>query len=113
MFVKVINIFDNSAFQRATDSNIVEHREMLHILAQSHPAGMRADGNTEFRRQQQNCQDFVDASNTTCIDLADAERIGLKELLEEDAVLHHLARGDLYWSHCLGDGSMAEHIVWT
>ncbi len=113
MLVEVIDVFDDPALQRAADGDIVEHGQMLHIFAESHPSGMRADRNAEFRRQQQDRKYLVHAANTTGIDLADAERVRLQELLEEHAVLHHLARGDLDRRDCLGDGGMPEHVVRT
>ena len=105
MLVQVINVFDDPALQRATDSDIVEHREMLYIFAEPYPAGVRTDRNTKLCRQQQNSQHFVDAANTTGVDLADANGICLKELLEEYAVLHHLAGRDLDWCDRLGNGA--------
>src|SRR5690349_14370811 len=74
---------------------------------------MRADRNAEFSGHQENRQDFVDASNAAGIDLADADGVLLKELLEDDTILHVLTGGNTDWRYCSCNGSMTENIIWT
>src|SRR5689334_2970826 len=74
---------------------------------------MRADWDAELCSHQENCQDFVNSSDAAGIDLADADGVGLKELLEDDAVLHMLASGNTDWCNCSCNGSMTKNIIWT
>jgi hypothetical protein len=52
MLVQVVHVFDDSSFHRARHRDVVEHRQVLHILAQPDAAGMRTDWHVERRRQQ-------------------------------------------------------------
>src|SRR5437588_4140942 len=74
---------------------------------------MRADWDTELCRHQKNRQDFVYSANAAGIDLAGADSVGLKELLEDDTILHMLAGGNTDWRNCSCNGSMTKNIVWT
>ena len=55
---------------------------------------MRADRDAELRGQQQHRDHLVDAADAAGVDLADVDRLGLEELLEDHAVLHVLAGRD-------------------
>ena len=61
MLVQMIDILDHAALARAADADVVDHREMLHIFAQSYAAGMRTNRQIVLRRHEHYGQDFVDA----------------------------------------------------
>src|SRR5213592_1920573 len=48
MLVQVIHVLDDAILERPTDADVVEDRKVLHVLAQPHAAGMRADGDANF-----------------------------------------------------------------
>ena len=64
---------------------------MLDLFAQSDAASVRTDRDAELRRHEQHGQDFVDAAESTAIDLAKLNCAGLQELLEDHAVVGDLA----------------------
>ena len=66
---------------------------MLDELAEPDPAGVRADRHAELRREQEDGDHLVDAAQAAAVDLAEADRLRLEELLEHDAVVHVLAGG--------------------
>jgi len=70
---------------------------MLHVLAKTNPTCMRADRDTELCGHQQNRQDFVYSADAAGIDLADTDGTGLKELLEDDTILHVLTGSNTDW----------------
>src|SRR5579884_743796 len=74
---------------------------------------MRADRDTELGRHQQNRQDFVYSADAAGIDLADADGVCLKELLEDDTILHMLSGGNTNWRNGSCNGSMTKNIIWT
>src|SRR5438105_12853000 len=86
---------------------------MLHIFTKTNAARVRTDRDAEFGSHEENGQDFVYASDAAGIDLADADGVGLKELLEDDTILHMLAGGNTDWRNCSCNGSMTKNIVWT
>ena len=94
VLVQVVDPLDDAVLQRAADADEVEDGEMLHVLAEADAAGMRADRDAELRRHQDDRQHLVDAGDAARVDLADVDRLGLEELLEDDAVLHVLAGRD-------------------
>src|SRR5689334_21810211 len=48
VFVEMIDILQHPVLQRAADTDIVHHRQVLHVLAEAHAAGMRADRHPEL-----------------------------------------------------------------
>ena len=48
VFVKMIYPLDNAVFQGSTDGNVVEHREVLDVLAEADATGVRADWDLEM-----------------------------------------------------------------
>ena len=48
VFVEVIHVFDHSALKAAGDSQVIEDREMLDVLAEADAARMRSDGDAEL-----------------------------------------------------------------
>jgi hypothetical protein len=69
VLVQMIGKLDDAIFQTAADVDVVEDREVLHVLAQTDAARVWADGNVEVGRQQQRCDDLVDPSQSAAIDL--------------------------------------------
>ena len=61
----------------AADRDEVEHRQVLHELAQPDPAGVRAHRHAELRGQQENGQVLVDARHPAGVDLHHVDRAGL------------------------------------
>ena len=55
VLVQVVHVFGYSALQFSGNGHVIEaSRDVLHHLAQSDPARMRTDRDTEFGGQQQN-----------------------------------------------------------
>ncbi len=50
---------------------------MLYILTQADATGMRTNGNAKLRGHENYREHFVHAGQTTAIDLAKADRVGL------------------------------------
>src|SRR5882762_6600729 len=71
MLVQVIDVLDHAAVHRARDRDVVEHRQVLHVLAQPDAAGMRADRHAESRGEQDDRQVFVDPAEAATVDLAE------------------------------------------
>src|SRR5712691_2034941 len=84
---------------------------MLHIFTKANAAGVRTDRDAEFGSHEENGQDFVYPADTAGVDLADADGVGLKELLEDDAILHVLTRGNSDRRYCSRDLCMSKNIV--
>ena len=94
VLVEVIHVLQDPVLERGADTDVVEDGEVLDVLAQSDAAGVRADGYAELRRHQEHGDDLVDAAEAAGVYLAERDGISLQELLEKDAVLAVLARGD-------------------
>src|SRR5215204_3030709 len=93
VLVQVVYELDAPAFRRAAHRDVIEDREVLHILAEADAARVRADGHAELLGHEQHGQHLVDAAEAATVDLAEADGPGLQELLEHDAVVAVLARG--------------------
>src|SRR5437588_9774046 len=111
VLVQVIHIFDHAILERGADGDVVEHREVLYVLAQPDTARMRTYRNPELGREQQHRQHLVHAAQPAAIDLTELDRLGLHQLLEDDAVLALLAGRDADRGHRLGDRRVAQHVV--
>ena len=72
----------------------VDHRDVLGIFAQPHPARMRADGLAEFGSQQQDGEHFVQATEPAGVRLYDIDGIAGEELFEHDAIVNVLTGRD-------------------
>ena len=59
-------------------AQIIERRQVLHIFAQAHTAGMRANWNIEFCRHQNHGKILIHACKTAAVDLAYVDRICLQ-----------------------------------
>jgi hypothetical protein len=111
MLVKVVHELDPAAFSAAAEGDVVKHGQVLDYLAQPDAPRMRADGHTEFGRQQEDGQVFVDARNATGVNLAHADRITGQHLLENDPVGHMLPCRHQYWCDGPGNRGVAQNVV--
>src|SRR6266567_1522221 len=84
---------------------------MLHIFTKTNATRVRTDRDAEFGSHEENSQDFVYPADAASVDLADADGVGLKELFEDDSILHVLAGGNADRRHCARDRSMSKNIV--
>src|SRR5207302_9571824 len=94
VLVQMVDILDDPILERAADADVVEDREMLHVLAQANATGVRTDGDAELGCEEQYGDHFVHAAQPAAIDLAKPNRVALHELLEHDTVLAVFARRD-------------------
>src|SRR5215469_3407979 len=78
MFVQVGGVFNHTVLERATDGDVVEEREMLHIFTQPNAACMGTDRDAEPGGHEKDSQNLVYPADATGIDLADANGVGLK-----------------------------------
>src|SRR6266550_3081355 len=85
VLVEVLDVLEDAVLERPADPDVVEQRDVLHVLAKAHLAGVWTDRHAELRR--------------------------LEELLEDHAVLAMLARGHLDRRDGSCDGGVAEHVI--
>ena len=62
MFVQMTGIFAKPIFQRAADAHVIDHRQMLDVLAKSDSTRVRTHRHAEFGSEQQHGQHFVHAA---------------------------------------------------
>jgi hypothetical protein len=94
VLVEMVDVLDPATVQIAADRDEVEHRQVLDDLAQADTAGVWADPDTVLGRQQEDGDVLVHPADPAGVDLRDVDRVGLEQLLEDDAVLDVLARCD-------------------
>ncbi len=111
VLVQVVDKFDYAVFQGRRRAQIVKGGQVLHVLAEAHAAGVRADRNAEFRGQQDDGEVLVHAGQAAAVDLANVHRLSLHELLKHDAILAVLAGGDADAGHFAADARVAEDVV--
>ena len=75
VFMEMVDVFQDALL--AGHDNIVDCAQMLCVLGQTDTAGVRDDGDAEFRGHEQHGDDFVDAAEPTRVDLADVDGSGL------------------------------------
>src|SRR5262245_22281103 len=86
MLVEVIDELGDAVVHPSRHREAVPHRQVLDQLAEPDAAGVRADRDAELRGHEDHRQVLVHAAEPAAVDLAEADRVGLEELLEEDAV---------------------------
>src|SRR6266550_4095975 len=111
MLMEMVDILDHPSVEPAADSNVIEGGEVLDELTQPDTTGMRADRDAELRRQQLHRDHLVDPSEPAGVDLADADRIGLEQLLEHYTVVNVLPGRDPDRGDGAGDHGVAEDVV--
>ena len=72
---------------------------------------MRAHGHTKLSRQQQHGEHLVEAAQPAGVELAEADRLRLEQLLEHHTVLAMLTGGHLDRSDAARDRGVAEDVV--
>src|SRR5215469_13652756 len=77
VLVQMVDEFQHPALHAGADADEIDHRQMLDIFAEADAAGMRADGNAELLRQEQDRQHLVDPAQAAGIDLAEIDGAGL------------------------------------
>ena len=93
--------------------DVVEHREVLDELAEADAAGVRAHRHAELRGHQDDGEVFVHAAEPAAVDLAEADRAGLQQLLEDHAIRAVLAGRDADRRDGPRDRRVSEHVVRT
>src|SRR5688572_27793309 len=111
MLVQVVDVLGDAVLEAGADANIVDHNEMVDILAEADAAGVRANRDVELFGEQHHGQAFVDAAQPAAVELTEADRFELHELLENYAVLAHLAGGNADRGDGLGNRRMANDII--
>ena len=69
MFVEVGCVLRGAVGEVGAHGDVVDGRDVLHVLAQAEPSGVRAHGHLELRGEQQNGQHFVEATHTAGVGL--------------------------------------------
>src|SRR5690242_11969402 len=105
------SVLDHAVLQRATDGNVVEDRKMLHVFTQADTARVWADRDTEVGCHQEYRQHFIDTTHAAGIDLANANGVRLKELLENDTILHMLSGGNTNRRNGACNGGVSKYII--
>src|ERR1700694_4121901 len=111
VFVEVIDELDDSVLERGRDTEEVEDRQVLDVLAQAYSAGVGADGDVEFGGEEDDGEVLVDSGDGAGVELEDVDGVGLEKLLEDDAVLDVLAGGDADGSGFATHAGVAENVV--
>src|SRR5207249_9434499 len=78
----------------AADGDVVEEREVLHVLAKTDAARVWAHRNAELGGEEEHRQHLVHTAQAAAIDLTESDRPRLHQLLEDDAVLTLLSGRD-------------------
>src|SRR5262245_52182915 len=69
VLVQMIDIFDDPSLHRPRYRDEVEHRQMLHVLAEPNAAGMRTHRYAELRGHQDDRQILVHTAEAAAVDL--------------------------------------------
>ena len=73
VLVQMIDVLDHSILHAAAHRDVVEERQMLHVLAETDAAGMRTNRDSELRRHEQHRDDLVHSAETAAVDLTVAD----------------------------------------
>src|SRR5215472_10809194 len=111
MLVQMVGEFGHSALEAAADADVVNQRHVLGVLAEAETTRVRTDRNVEFRRQQKNRERFAESAEATVVELAEIDRTGLHQLLEDDAVGTMFAGRHPDWMNRVANRGMTENIV--
>src|SRR6266542_1371810 len=74
-------------------------------------SSVRPDGHAELRGHQHDGEVLVHAAEPAAVDLAEVDRFGLQQLLEDDAVLRVLAGGHADRAYGVPYRRMSQHVV--
>lgn len=114
MLVQMVNILQHTLL--TADHHVVDGAQVLRVFGQAHATRVRHDGDAELARQEQDGKDLVHAADAAGVGLEDGQGSRLQELLEDHAVLAHLAGGNADGAvggvlEGLLDGGVAEDVV--
>src|ERR1700733_11076725 len=113
MLMKMVNKLDPAPIGAPANGYEVEHRQVLHYLTQPDPPGVRADGYSELRRQQDDGQVLVHPGDPAGVDLANLDRPARQQLLEHHPVGDVLTGRYLDRCHRTRDSDVAKDVVWA
>src|SRR3954447_16544229 len=82
----MVDVFEHPVLQRTAARDVIPRRQVLDVLAQPDSPGVRADGDAELPGHQYDRQALVHAAQAAGVDLAELDRPGLQELLEDNPV---------------------------
>jgi hypothetical protein len=111
VLVQVIHVLDHPALHGSAHRDVVEHREVLDVLAEPDAACVRAHRHVELCGHQHHGEVFVHAAKTAAVDLAEIDGPGLQQLFEHDSVGAVLPGGNANRPHGARDRGMAEDVV--
>src|SRR6187401_272846 len=109
--MEMIDPLHDAILERGAHGDVVEHREVLDVLAETDAAGVRTDRYPELRRKEENGESFVHSTDPAGVQLAYVDGVGLEQLLEDDAVLNVFTRCDAYRRDLTTDACVAEDVV--
>ena len=107
----MVDPFDEAIIERAAHGDVVEHREVLDVLAEPDAAGVRTDRNPELRREEEHGERFVHSPDPAGVQLAHVDGVGLEQLLEDDAVLDVLSGRDADRRDLAPDARVTQDVV--
>jgi hypothetical protein len=96
VLVKVIDKFEHVSGLIRGDADIVDHAEMLNVLAEAYTTCVRADDLPELLGHEHDSQHLVDASKSAAVNLNNVDGVSLKKLLEKYSVGAVLASRDAH-----------------
>jgi hypothetical protein len=105
--MQMVHVLEDTILEGSAHGDVVEDGEVLHVLAQPDAPGVWTDRDSKLRSEQHHRQALVHAAEPARIELTEADRAGLHELLEHDAVLTLLAGRDADRRNGASDGGVA------
>ncbi|MNC52353.1 hypothetical protein D3C75_1016950 [compost metagenome] len=97
--------------QRGRDGDVVEQRDVLHVLAQTDATAVGADRDVELGGHQQHDQHLIEPTQPGGVQLAEVQGAGLEHLLEHHPVVAVLTGGHADRCDTLADAGVAEDVV--
>lgn len=108
MLMQMVHIFEHTLL--ATNNHIINCAQMLRVFGQTHTSRMRNNWDVEFCGHEEDGDDFVNATKTAGVDLADVDCARGEKLFEHYSVLAHFAGCDanVVGFQGIADGFVAE-----
>lgn len=75
VLVEVVDVLDDAVLAAAGHRDVVEHRQVLHQLAQSDATGVGADRDAVLGREQQDGEVLVHPGDACGVDLDEVDRV--------------------------------------
>lgn len=113
VLVQVVHPLQHAVIALGADVDVVDQRQVLHVLAQTHTTGVRAHALAILGGHEVHRHDLIHTRQTAAIDLHKVDSVAHDELLEDDAVLAVLASGhaDTIGLQCLAHRLVAQDII--